>query len=154
LGRVAYAIYAGQTAVPAGWDGRPLGRDALRGLRWCGFDDDHGYMPGQAWLRDLLGQDRPVVRVNNWLVLHELTRSGTGVTVLPCYLGDADPLLTRLTPVLPDVSADQFLLVHRDLRALPRVRAIIDALVRLFQEQRLVLEGMMPPGQSIDRLAG
>lgn len=65
-------------------------------------------------MRDLLGENRPMVRVNNWLVLHELVRAGVGVTVLPCCFGDADPLLLRLTEVLPDVSADQFLLVHRD----------------------------------------
>jgi hypothetical protein len=31
--------------------------------------------------------------------------------------------------------------VHRDLRALPRVRAVMDALVHLFQEERAALEG-------------
>ena len=82
-------------------------------------------MPGQAWLHDLLGENRPMVRVNNWLVLHELVCAGVGVAVLPCCFGDTDPLLVRLTEVLPDVAADQFLLVHRDLRTLPRIRAIM-----------------------------
>ena len=111
-------------------------------------------MPGQAWLHDLLGENRPMVRVNNWLVLHELVRAGVGVAVLPCYFGDADPLLVRLTGVLPDVSADQFLLVHRDLRTLPRIRAIMDALVRLFQEQRPALEGLRRSGCLAPPLSG
>jgi DNA-binding transcriptional LysR family regulator len=46
------------------------------------------------------------------------------------------------TDVLPDVASDQFLLVHRDLRTLPRIRAIMAALVRLFHEQRFALEGL------------
>jgi DNA-binding transcriptional LysR family regulator len=146
LGQVAYAVYSSRVAAPQGWEDGPLDRETLRVLSWCGFDEYHGYMPGQAWVRDLLGDNRPMVRVNNWLVLHELVRAGVGVTVLPCCFGDADPLLVRLTGVLPDVSADQFLLVHRDLRTLPRIRAIMDALVRLFQEQRVALEGLTRSG--------
>jgi DNA-binding transcriptional LysR family regulator len=143
LGKVAYAVYSNRATAPPGWEEGPLDRDKLQVLSWCGFDEYHAYMPGQAWVRDLLGANRPMVRVNNWLVLHELVRAGVGVTVLPCCFGDADPLLIRLTEVLPDVSVDQFLLVHRDLRALPRIRAVMDALVRLFQEQRFALEGLI-----------
>ena len=44
-------------------------------------------------------------------------------------------------PLLPEVAADQWLLVHRDLRDLPRVRAVMDSLIRLFQEERAALEG-------------
>ncbi len=43
--------------------------------------------------------------------------------------------------MLAEVAADQWLLVHRDLRVLPRVRAVMDALIELFQEERAVIEG-------------
>ena len=56
-------------------------------------------------------------------------------------MGDADPALRRLGAPLPEVAADQWLLVHRDLRDLPRVRAVMDSLIRLFQEERAALEG-------------
>jgi DNA-binding transcriptional LysR family regulator len=79
--------------------------------------------------------------VNNWLVLHDAVRGGAGVAVLPCYLGDVDASLRRIGPVLKDVWADQWLLVHRDLRELARVRRVMDALVALFQEQKPLLEG-------------
>ena len=98
-------------------------------------------MPGQAWLRTLLDGAKPVVRGNNWLVLHEAARGGAGLAVLPCYLGDPDPQLQRIGNVLPDVFADQWLLVHRDLRALPRVRAVMDEVIALFQRERPLLEG-------------
>ncbi|HXA71775.1 MAG TPA: hypothetical protein VNW24_15065 [Stellaceae bacterium] len=68
-------------------------------------------------------------------------RAGAGLAVLPCYLGGADPALGRIGPILSEVTVDQWLLVHRDLRALPRVRAVMDALVHLFQEERAALEG-------------
>jgi DNA-binding transcriptional LysR family regulator len=135
LGRVAYAIYAARDF--------PVKRTtiaALAELPWIGFDDDHSYMPGQHWLHEQLGR-RPEIRVNNWLVLHDAVRVGSGLALLPCYLGDPDPALRRVGGVVSEVHADQWLLVHRDLRALPRVRAVMDALVELFQRERGLLTG-------------
>lgn len=136
LGRVAYAIYGGvgvpvDATTPA----------AFAKLPWIGFDDDHSYMPGQLWLQQQLGGRRPVVRGNNWLVLLEAARAGAGLAILPCYLGDPDPLLSRVGGVIADLAGDQWLLVHRDLRALPRVRAVMDAVIDLFQRERTRLEG-------------
>lgn len=137
LGRVAYAIY-GHADMSAG-----SARDKLRRIPWIGFDDDHNYMPGQSWVLELLEGAKPAMRVNNWLVLHDAVRGGAGLAVLPCYLGDLDPALRRVGTVLKDVWADQWLLVHRDLRELARVRRVMDALVTLFQEQKSLLEGKM-----------
>jgi DNA-binding transcriptional LysR family regulator len=135
LGRVAYAIY-GHVSL----DADPA-REKLRRLPWVGFDDDHNYMPGQSWVLELLEGAKPAMRVNNWLVLHDAVRAGAGLAVLPCYLGDIDPAVHRIGPVLKDLWADQWLLVHRDLRELARVRRVMDALIALFQEQRSLLEG-------------
>ncbi len=143
LGRAAYAVY-GNIDLKI----ENAGRDNLRRQTWIGFDEDHDYMPGQAWVRDLLGGAWPSVRVNNWLVLHEAVHGGAGLAVMPCYVGDGDHHLRRIGPILKDVAADQYLLVHRDLRELPRVRAVMDALIDLFHHERAALEGRrvaMPP---------
>jgi len=72
-------------------------------------------------------------------------RSGAGLAVMPCYLADQDPRLQRVGDVLPEITTEQWLLVHRDLRALPRVRAVMDALVELFRRHRHMLEGRSGP---------
>ena len=136
LGRVAYAIY-GSPEIAA----TNLTRDKMRRMAWVGFDEDHTYMPGQSWILELLEGGRPAMRVNNWLVLRDAVRGGAGLAVLPCYLGDIDPSLHRVGSVLKDVWADQWLLVHHDLRELARVHSVMDALVALFQEQKSLLEG-------------
>ena len=140
LGRVAYAVYAAPS-LAAG----DTSIEALRALPWIGFDEVHNYMPGQAWILDLLGGPRPAVRVNNWLVMHEAAAAGAGLAVLPCYLGDPDPGLRRIGSILPEVAADQWLLVHDDLRGLARVRAVMDVLIQLFQEERAAIEGRLEP---------
>ena len=61
--------------------------------------------------------------------------------MLPCFLGDADATLVRLTPVLSEARVDQWLLVHADLRHVPRIRIVMDALIDLFRAQRPAFEG-------------
>jgi len=138
LGRAAYAIYGARKLAV----GKPS-REALRQMTWIGFDEEHTYMPGQAWLHALLEGKRPAIRTNNWQVLQQAVRAGAGLAALPCHLGDADAGLRRIGGVLKEVNAEQWLLVHRDLRALPRVRAVMDAIIRLFREERALLEGRM-----------
>jgi DNA-binding transcriptional LysR family regulator len=139
LCNVAYAIYAARKLALT-----RTAMAALVDLPWAGFDEDHSYMPGQHWVQKQIGR-RPEIRVNNWLILHEAVRVGSGLAVLPCYLADQDPKLRRVGGVLPEVSTEQWLLVHRDLRALPRVRAVMDALVELFRQHRPHLEGRGRP---------
>jgi len=136
LGRVAYAVYASPGLAVRDGSRRNLAKQT-----WIGFDEDHSYMSGQSWVRALLDGARPKLRVNNWLVLRETVRAGAGLAVLPCYLGDPDRDLRRVGNVLDDVWADQWLLVHEDLRALPRVRSAMDGLIELFAAERAVLEG-------------
>ena len=139
LGRAAYAIY-GATDLPL----TGAARDALRKMPWIGFDEEHAYMPGQSWLHELLDGKRAAIRTNDWQIMFEATRAGSGLAVLPCYLADPDPALRRIGGLLKDVAADQWLLVHRDLRALPRIRSVMDAIIRLFHEDRALLEGRQP----------
>jgi len=137
LGRVAYAVYGSKML-----NVMPSSRAELREMSWCSLNELHAYMPGQVWIANLLGPEkRPVIRVNNWLILHDLVATGAGLSILPCYLGDTDTRLRRIGPVIEDLGVDQWLFVHRDLKAVPRVRAMTEALVHLFQEERAVIEG-------------
>lgn len=148
LGRFAYAVY-GTRAFAADCDGSEA---SLRALPWIGFDDDHVYMPGQQWQVDLLAGRAPEVRTNNGVVLYHAIHDGHGVGVLPCFLGDRDPGLVRLTPILSEVVVDEWLLVHRDMRSLPRIRVVMDALVKLFQDTRTEYEGRIEARRAVNDL--
>jgi DNA-binding transcriptional LysR family regulator len=143
LGSASYAVYGAIDLTVTS-----AAREALRKMPWIGFDEEHAYMPGQAWLHDLLEGRRPAIRTNDWQVLQQAARSGAGLAVLPCCLADPDPALRRIGAPLKEVVAEQWLLVHRDLRALPRVRAVMDAIIRLFHEDRALLEGRQATGRS------
>src|SRR3546814_5015559 len=96
---------------------------ALRALPWVGFDDEHRYMPGQAWQTSVLGNRRPAMRANNGVVLAHAIRAGNGVGVLPCFLGDGDPAMVRVTPVIREAATEQWLLVHGEERKSTRLNS-------------------------------
>ena len=77
------------------------------------------------------------------LLMHaEAIRAGTGRGVLPCYVGDAHPVLERLGAPIPELGATYWMVVHRDLRRAPCVRAAIDWVRQAFVEQRDVIAGV------------
>ncbi len=137
LATFAFAVY-GTRRFAQRSDGSA---ESLKALPWVGFDEEHTYMPGHAWQTALLGERRPEVRTSDGIVLANAIRGGNGIGVLPCFLGDGDPALVRLTPIIEEASTEQWLLVHQDLRQVPRIRIVMDALTLLFQSSRAQCEG-------------
>ena len=45
------------------------------------------------------------------------------------------------TPILEEARVDHWLLVHADLRNVPRIRIVMDALARLYASHRREIEG-------------
>lgn len=89
---------------------------------------------------------RPIAaRVGDSAARYESVRSAGAVSMVPCFMGDTDPLLRRLEPP-PDLTADEiFLVTHEVSRQRPAVVAVLAALRRLFRDHRAALEGLSPP---------
>ncbi|WP_179953978.1 LysR family transcriptional regulator [Denitrobaculum tricleocarpae] len=137
LGRVAYAVYGAHDYVERFPQSRTDARFDL--CDWVGYDEAHAHFGSQKWL-DKHRDRTPETRTNNGLVLVEAVRRGCGLAVLPCYAAETVTGLQRVSPVIPELVVDQWLLVHRDLLRTPRVRAAIDVIVELFKrhERRLL----------------
>ena len=142
LGRFAYAVYGSRHFLAA--QPRAYGEGRWLDCAWVGFDDDHSYFSGARWLSERRGGRPADIRTNNGMVLHELVREGAGLGVLPCFAGDSDPELERLTPPLEDIDSSFHLIVHDDLRRVPAVRAVMDAIGALFAREEARLIGRPP----------
>jgi len=73
----------------------------------------------------------------------EAIRAGAGLGILPCFVGDADPTLVRLTAPIAELGADYWLVVHPDVKTVPRVRRLIDWVRAAFKEGRPALQGLL-----------
>ncbi len=120
---------------------RSCGSDAAA---WVTYPDEQAHYAPARWVqRQAAETGRPVaLRASSMLMHLEAIRAGTVRGVLPCYVGDGQPLLERLTQPIPELAAEYWMIVHRDLRRAACVRAVIEWIKALFAEQRDVLSGV------------
>jgi DNA-binding transcriptional LysR family regulator len=118
-------------------------RRAAAAGAWVTYTEEQAHYAPARWVqRQIEETGQPVaLRASSMLMHLEAIRAGTGRGVLPCYVGDGHPLLERLTPPIPEIAAEYWIIVHRDLRRSACVRAVIDWVKALFAEQRDVLAG-------------
>lgn len=138
LGHYHYAVYGSNSYIKS----HPQAKSEIRyeACDWVGFDDEHTRFIGQNWLREKLAKRNPIVRSNNGVVLLDAILNGTGLGVLPCFVGDQEPDLQRLE-LVPGDGATLYLLVHKDVRKSPAVRLMMDAVTELFTEYYDVFHG-------------
>ena len=93
------------------------------------MDTAFGGMPDVAWLQRKLPNAEVLSRSNNREVQARLCALGVGLAILPRPLGDAIAgiELVDLGEVPP--GRDTWLGFHRDMRRMPRLRALIDLVV-------------------------
>jgi DNA-binding transcriptional LysR family regulator len=134
LGTFAIAVYRRRGAEAAGW---------------VSYTEEQAHWPTARWVeRQVEETGMPVAcRASSMLMRVEAIRAGTGRGELPCYVGDGHPLLERLTPPIPELAAEYWVIVHRDLRRAPCVRAAIDWMKAVFAEQRDMLAGVVQVGK-------
>jgi DNA-binding transcriptional LysR family regulator len=105
LGTMAAAIYGAKDLVEA----QPAAHtDARwRSCPWVAYDAPHEYFRTMAWLAERLGDRPPGIRASRFSLQLEAIRAGTGLGILPCFVGDADPELVRLTAPVAELAADR-----------------------------------------------
>lgn len=75
------------------------------------------------------------------LVTLSAIRAGLGVSILPCFMGDTDPLLERYCDPDPAYHLGLWILIHPDLKRTARVLAFRDHMVNAIKEKRDLFEG-------------
>jgi DNA-binding transcriptional LysR family regulator len=106
-----------------------LNKTPAHALAFIGYDASMAESPQEVWLRTVVGDREVVLRTNDLETQVAAARSGLGIAALPHYLGEGDPRLQRHEVSQKPISRDVWLLVHRDLRQVPTVRAVMDFLV-------------------------
>ena len=91
---------------------------------WLGTSGALSRSAAAAWLSEEVTPEQIVASADSFVVLSELARRGIGRTLLPCFLGDADPRLVRLSKVAPELQVPIWVASHSDLADVPRLRAV------------------------------
>jgi DNA-binding transcriptional LysR family regulator len=135
---IAWALYGRAADFP-----QPEAFDlvSLYDRTWVALGDNLAALKAARFVRERVGPERIVYRVNTVLGLTEAVEAGIGVGPLPCFIADSRPALRRLTPPNPDFSTGLWLLTHPDLRHSARVRAFLDFMAAEVARLRPAIEG-------------
>lgn len=103
---------------------------------WLGWDDPE---PLPQWVKN---SDFPKStikhQVNHILVQLEAAKAGLGISTLPCFMADPEDSLIRVPGAKVHPSRDIWLLTHKDLRHIARVRTFMSYMadtIRGYREQ-------------------
>ncbi len=138
VGRVEFALYASRNYV------RRYGRclqPGAAGHRLICMDDGDGPIADVEWLNKVAGEASVVAKANGREVMSQLALEGCGIACLPRLIGDGQPRLVCLEGLGEAPPRRLWLGVHRDQRAVPRIRrvstAIAERLVELLPLKRV-----------------
>ncbi len=102
-----------------------VARQPLDQLRWIQFDDPDGRFSETRWV-DTHIQPTRTMRVSVWNALFSAAKQGLGAAVLAPMVADAAGLVPVASHLPPPPSREVYLVVHRALRHVPRIRALLD----------------------------
>ncbi len=132
---VRWAVY-GRRDLTAETGAGPIGSPPF-----VGFADDFGPAFGRRWIDSNVSLARLAARANSLHALLEMALLGLGAAPLPCYLGESNPALARLGPMLREWDLGLWILTHSDLRRSARVRAFMDFAGAELARHRRTIEG-------------
>jgi DNA-binding transcriptional LysR family regulator len=118
-----------------------LGAEPMESAVFIGFSDTMGPASARRWIESNVGAERIVARANSTHCMLQLALQGVGAALLPCFLGDPNPGLTRVGYLLPELDAGLWMLTHSDLRRAARVRAFMDFAAAELAKHRRAFEG-------------
>ncbi|MBL4853542.1 MAG: LysR family transcriptional regulator [Robiginitomaculum sp.] len=115
-------------------------KDNLESMVWLNWDDGSDNPTWPALAPDI-PDHMCRLRIDSVSSLLEAARFGVGATILPCFIGESDPALARISPGETVSRRDIWLLVHADLRKVPRIRTFLDFFVHYIKSQKHLIEG-------------
>lgn len=136
LGKLSFSLYASREYVERRVHGPTLSAADFERLDFVGFLGRHEQMPQAKWLKSL-GASRFGFRANTDALVHEAVRQSEGIAVLADLVGGADPTLQRLEVRSRAPRVAVWLVFHRGLRNVPRVRLVAKAIEASFRARLL-----------------
>lgn len=136
LGQVGYGLYASRDYL----DRRGKPSAGFEGQLLIDWPVDYTVIAQVPWLRKIAAAATVVLRSNSAMTRRAAAASGAGIALLPCILADLDPALVRVESEAPP-KQDLWLVTHRDLARVPRIRVTLEYLAETAKRSAKRLAG-------------
>jgi DNA-binding transcriptional LysR family regulator len=130
VGELAYAAYRQQNA-PGGSE------------RWVAVSEDQAISAYLRWPHEH-APGRIVATVTRPRSLLDLARAGAGSAVLPCFVGDLDPMLERASDEIEPLAHRQWIVMNNEDRHRRDIRTVVDRMTRLLRSHADLFAGKRP----------
>jgi len=105
------------------------------GVECCSFH--------KSWTKQNCGDQPHYFFSDDTLLTMAAIREGLGVSYLPCFMGDSDPLLERYSEPDPAHDLGLWILLHPDLKRTARVLMFRDHMLNAIRQQAALFEGRL-----------
>jgi DNA-binding transcriptional LysR family regulator len=129
LAAIAWTVYAPAQSLDA------------EALPWAAYGEELDSLDAVRWWKARYADDPVLLSVNSVPAMATVLRTAGCRGMLPCFTGDLDPALRRLSDPIEEAASALWLLVHPDLRRTARVRALLDHLWDGLRPHVPLLEG-------------
>ena len=123
-------LYAAKSCLDR--SGRPSTEEDLLALDWVGFDRTEMIIRGMTEAGWKVSRAFFKLRTDDQAAYWQLVRAGGGVGIMQQAIGEPDPDVERVMPNLPLPHLPVWLTAHEEVRRVPRVARVWDALVAAF----------------------
>jgi molybdate transport repressor ModE-like protein len=106
------------------------------GVDCCGFH--------KTWTKQACGEQPHNFISDDTLLTLAAIKEDLGVSILPCFMGDADPALARYCEPDPAYNLGLWVLLHPDLKRTARVLTFRDHMISAINEKKDLFEGKCP----------
>jgi len=131
VGDVAYAAYRQKNAP------------AAANTRWVAVGEEEAISAYLRWPRQQ-AEGRIVATITRPRSLLDLARAGAGCAVLPCFVGDLDPMLERAGEEIPALKHRQWIVMNNEDRHRKEIRTVVDRMTKLLRSHADVFAGKRP----------
>lgn len=114
-----FALYATEDYMATAED-KPLAERTF-----CLIEGTAAWLVPAVWKSKEQGENQTVFQCRASRAVQNAGAEGLGVVFLPCYVGDADPRLLRVSDTTAHLDMQLWVLTHPDLRNTARVRAMM-----------------------------
>ncbi|WP_026613174.1 LysR family transcriptional regulator [Ensifer aridi] len=130
VGELAYAAYRQKNASGGS-------------ERWVAVSEDQAISAYLRWPHEH-ASGRIVATVTRPRSLLDLARAGAGSAVLPCFVGDLDPMLERVSDEIEPLGHRQWIVMNNEDRHRRDIRTVVDRMTRLLRSHADLFAGKRP----------
>ncbi len=130
-GDVAYAAYQARNMRFSG------------PLRWIAVAEEEAISAYLRWPHQNK-REEIVFTVSRPRSLRDLVLAGSGIAVLPCFVGDQEPRLERVGEEIPELRHRQWIVMNNADRHRREIRTVVDRMTKLLKSHAELFAGKRP----------